>query len=167
MCTYAAHKGQGVPVHALKIHGGGGAVMELHSLPMVLDTHKWSVSHPDHFTPKERIPTSNWIQFSIGPKDDVDVCPATNWIPATSPQSCHNDDEDYPCSPHCKHNFINYMAKVMYGKSSFQLSVLLLSLSLFTPHCPMGSYTAVCVLGSIQCPAKPEKFKPSSDATDI
>jgi len=32
--------------------GGWGAVM-------VLDIHKWSASHTDHFTPNKRIPTSN------------------------------------------------------------------------------------------------------------
>jgi len=59
MCTYNAHKGQGVPVHALQIYrgvvGSDGAPL----FTMVLDRRKWLASHPAHFTPKERIPTSN------------------------------------------------------------------------------------------------------------
>jgi len=37
------------------------------------------------------------------------------------------------------------MAKVMYGKNSFGLNVVALSLNLSTPHCPMGQYTGLCV----------------------
>jgi hypothetical protein len=54
---YNAHKGQGVPVHALQIYRGVGGSDGAPLFTVVLDGRKWSASRSDHFTPKEILAT--------------------------------------------------------------------------------------------------------------
>jgi hypothetical protein len=51
----------------------GGADVEIHiSLTSALVGGEWSVSCPDHFTPKERAPSTHRIGGWVGPRAGLD-----------------------------------------------------------------------------------------------
>jgi hypothetical protein len=44
-----------------------------HSLISALDGGEWSASRPNHFTPRERAPSTHWIGGWVGPRDVLDA----------------------------------------------------------------------------------------------
>jgi hypothetical protein len=55
---------------AMKTWGSGGIVPCI--LILALDGSEWSASLPDHFTPRERAPITNWIGGWMGPRASLD-----------------------------------------------------------------------------------------------
>jgi hypothetical protein len=45
----------------------------MHSLTLALNGGEWSVSHPGHFTPREKAPDTLWIGGLVGPRAVLDV----------------------------------------------------------------------------------------------
>jgi hypothetical protein len=49
-------KGKGVPLHALKAHGGRGGIAPTHTSPRPLDGGEWSASRPGRALPPGKGP---------------------------------------------------------------------------------------------------------------
>jgi hypothetical protein len=52
----------------------GGMEVQLHAyLISVLDVGEWSASCPIHFTPRESVPSTHWIEGWLGPRAGMDA----------------------------------------------------------------------------------------------
>jgi hypothetical protein len=154
---------------------GWEAVIHLHSLPWYWIDASGRLHTQTTLPPKERILTSNWIQSSLGPKDDLDVLekenilrPTRNWFPSTSPLPSH--DHNYPIpAPHPVHviSLIKWLSNVWREQLWAQcccteFKPLYATLSYGTIH-----WSTCVYLVAFNVHAKPDKFRPSWDATDI
>jgi hypothetical protein len=52
---------------------GSGVTAPHAFLTLALDGDEWSASHPEHFTPKERAPSTHWIGGWVGPRAGMDI----------------------------------------------------------------------------------------------
>jgi hypothetical protein len=59
--------------HFMKAYWGSGRYSSTHSLASALDGVEWSASRPGRFTPRERAPSTHWIESWVGLRAGLDA----------------------------------------------------------------------------------------------